>query len=42
VYVVMLFVAVVGAFLASRLPSRLVEPEAGQIPLGDAVGAGPR
>jgi hypothetical protein len=42
VYVVMLLVAVVGAFLASRLPARLVEGEMGEeVPLGDAVNAGP-
>jgi MFS family permease len=39
VYVVMLGVAIVGAFLASRLPARLVEPEMGEVPLGDAVNA---
>lgn len=41
VYVVMLLVSVVGAFLASRLPARLVEPESKDVPLGDAVNAGP-
>ena len=42
VYVVMLLVAIVGAFLASRLPSRLVEPETGELPLvNDAVSARP-
>jgi hypothetical protein len=39
---VMLLVAVVGAFLASRLPARLVEGDLGEeVPLGDAVNAGP-
>jgi hypothetical protein len=42
VYVVMLLVAIVGAFLASRLPTRLVEPETGEVSVGDAVSAGPR
>lgn len=45
VYVVMLLVSVVGAFLASRLPARLVEPETGELPVGDAtdvVDARPR
>ena len=41
VYVVMLFVALVGAFLASRLPARLIEPETADAAAGDAVGAGP-
>lgn len=39
VYVVMLLVAIVGVFLASRLPVRLVEPETGEVTLGDAAEA---
>ena len=42
VYVVMLLVAIVGAYLASRLPARLIEPETGEIPIGDALDARPR
>ena len=43
VYVVMLLVAIVGAFLASRLPARLVEPDTEEVPLvNDAVNAGQR
>ena len=42
VYVVMLLVAIVGAYLASRLPARLVEPETGEIPIGDVLDARPR
>jgi len=41
VYVVMFFVALVGAFLASRLPSHLIEPDTAEVAVGDGVGAGP-
>jgi EmrB/QacA subfamily drug resistance transporter len=40
VYVVMVLVAVVGAFLATRLPARLIEPDAAELPLAsDAIVA---
>src|SRR5206468_1292161 len=41
VYVVMLLVAIVGAYLASRLPARRIEPEAGEIPTGDDLDGAP-
>jgi hypothetical protein len=37
---VMVLVAVVGAFLATRLPARLIEPDAAELPLAsDAIVA---